>query len=146
MRSSSAMTRTRALFADPSTAGAMTRTFRVPSTTPSTRSTTDRGVSRTANRTVSTVTFSEGAPEEAKHDEHDESGPVDRAAAWQQASHGRQDRLGQRDQKGRHRVASLGVDPRHQHPPEHQEPEREEHELDEGEKERHEALSLPAIP
>ena len=51
-----------AALAAPSTAGAITRTFRTPSTTSSTRSTAERGVRRTAKRTVGKLKVPEGAP------------------------------------------------------------------------------------
>src|SRR5436190_12727420 len=53
----------RALLAAPSTAGAMTFTLSTPSATLSTRSTAERGVRRTAKRTLEKLNVSEGAPD-----------------------------------------------------------------------------------
>ena len=51
--------------AAPSTAGAITATLSTPSTTSSTRSTADRGVRRTAKRTLEKLKTSEGVPGQA---------------------------------------------------------------------------------
>src|SRR5262245_31808986 len=139
---SSASRRISALLAAPSTAGAMTLTLRTPSTTSSTRSTADRGVRRTAKRTAGNVNGSEGAPQEAEDDQDDEPRPVDHPGRWKDAANRRQDRLGRLDQEGGDLVPSSGIDPRHDHAPEHEQPERDEQELDEIDQERH-ASSLP---
>ena len=65
-----------ALLAAPSTAGAMTFTLSTPSATLSTRSTADRGVRRTAKRTLEKLKVSEGAPQGAGDDHTRPSLPV----------------------------------------------------------------------
>src|SRR5918992_4435309 len=134
--SSSAINRISALFAAPSTAGAPTRARRTPSITPSTRSTAALGVRRTAKRTSGGLKISEASDDEPDQDEDDEPGPVDHAGLGQHPADRTQDRFGGLMQKRRHLIASRGVDPGHDHPPEDQRPERHQEELDEGEKER----------
>src|SRR5690349_14556070 len=120
----------------------MTLTLRIPSTASSTRSTADRGVRRTAKRTAGKVNGSEGAPQEAEDDQDDEPRPVDHPGRWEEASDRRQDRLGGLDQEGRDLVPPCRIDPGHEHPAEHEKPQRDQQELDEVEQERH-GSSLP---
>src|SRR5687768_8731457 len=129
--SSSAMSRMSAMFAAPSTAGAPTRARSTPLTTPSTRSAAALGVRRTAKRTSAALKTSEGAPQEAEDDQDDEPGPVDHAALGQHPPDGREDRLGRLEEEARDLVAAGRVDPRHEHAPEDQRPERDQQELEE---------------
>src|SRR5688572_540340 len=129
--SSSAISRMRALFAAPSTAGAPTRARSTPLTTPSTRSAAALGVRRTAKRTSAALKTSEGAPEEAKDDQDDESGPVDHPALRQHPPDRREDRLGGLEEEARDLVAAGRVHPRHEHPPKNERPERHQQELKE---------------
>ena len=106
------------MFAAPSTAGAMTRTLSTPSTTSSTRSTADRGVRRTAKRTLEKLKASEGAPQEAKDDQDDEPGPVDHAGLREHPA----DRasIGSVVWMRKRQLVRQRVDPGHEHPPEDQ--------------------------
>src|SRR5512146_1104259 len=110
---SSARSRTRAVLAAPSTAGAATRTRRTPSTTPSTRVAAARGDSRTANRTAAEVKTSERAPQGAEHDQDEEPGPVHHPGRWQQAADRGKDRLGRLDQERGYLVPPGWIDPGH---------------------------------
>src|SRR5438093_1530129 len=119
---SSATSRTRALLAAPSTAGAPTRTRRIPSTTPSMRSAAARGVRRTAKRTSTGLKTSQGAGQEAEDDQDDEPGPIDHPGLRQHAPNRGEDGLGRLEEERRDLVATPGVDPGHDHSPEDQRP------------------------
>src|SRR5438552_2781332 len=133
--SSFARSRTRAWLAAPSTAGALTRTWRTPSTTPSTRAWAERGVRRTANRTAGAVKTSQRAHQDAEDDQDEEAGPIDHAGRREDPADRGEDRLGCLEQEGRCLAAPARVDPRDQHPSEHEDPDRDQQELDEVEEE-----------
>src|SRR5688572_5963932 len=134
--SSSAMSRIRALFAAPSTAGAPTRARSTPFTTPSTRSAAALGVRRTAKRTSGELKIvSEGAPQEAEDDQDDEPRPVDHPALGQHPPDRRQDGLSGLEQEGRNLIAPGRVDPGHEHPSKDEAPERDQEELEKGREE-----------
>lgn len=81
--SSLASSSIRASLAAPSTATAVTRTLRTPSTTSSIRLAEARGVSLAAKRLLAELKASERAHQDTEHQQDDEPGPIHHPGRWE---------------------------------------------------------------